>query len=161
MRIHLCLLLCNPTTRVGFFLPPQLRYKTSITTKILGLPCHNHTYLLPAHLPQNRIVLMREKGGVIGLLELHYPWNHHHLIWFQLPKLTLPYLMTIYSCISIFCLKHQLKILLLRPLRGTPQKFIFIGHLGTRTFKIPSACERKKDVSYVKNSGVYTCCCKI
>lgn len=136
MCIHVCLLLCNPTTHVG-----SSFYYHSWDTRLLSLqrslwlPCCNCTYLLPAHLPQDGIVLMREKGGVIGVIGLHSLWNHHHWMWFQLLELILPYLMTIYSCISIFCLKYQLKSLLLGPLRGTSQKFIFSCQLGIRTLK--------------------------
>lgn len=143
--VCVCLLLCRPTTRVGSSCHHHSRdTRFPSLQRFRRLPCHNHTYLLPIHLPQDGIVWMREKGGVMGVIELHSPWNHHHLMWFQLLKLILPYLMTIDSYISTFCLKHQLKILLLGPLRGTSQKFIFSCQVGTRTLKNSLHIREKK-----------------
>lgn len=136
----MCLYLCNPTTCiVSSFHHHSWDTRLPSLQRSLRLPCRNHACFFPAHLPQDGIVLMKEKGGVIGLRSL---WNHHHRMWFQLRSLL--YLMTISSCISIFCLKHQLKSLLLGPLRGTSQKFIFSCQPGIRALKKSPLPRREK-----------------
>lgn len=60
-----------------------------------------------------------------------------------------------------FLFEASAEKLTLRTSRGASQKFIFSCQLELEPLKIPSTYERKKDVSYVKNSEVYTCCCKI
>lgn len=93
VHIHVCLLLCNPTTCVDSSFhhhSPDTRLPS--LQRSLRLPCCNNTCFLPARLAHDGTVLMREKEDVIGL---HCLWNQHHCTWFQLLILILPYLMTI------------------------------------------------------------------